>query len=65
VKVQLAQQRIDRELLVGRQRLISQPAAALDAEQVRRGAARREIALQDRLHLILRASALADDMRAA
>jgi hypothetical protein len=44
VEVDLAQQRVNRELFVGGEMLIGQPAAALDPEQVRRWAARDQIA---------------------
>jgi hypothetical protein len=39
MEVQLAQQRLDREVLIGRELLIAKPAAALDPEQIREGAA--------------------------
>ena len=65
VEVELAQQRLDRELLIGRERLVRQPAAALDPEQVRRRRLRDQVALQDRLHLVLEPRALPDDVRPA
>ena len=65
VKVDLTQQRVDRELLIGRQVLITKPAAALDPEQVRRRATWDQVALKDRLHLILQAGALPHDVRAS
>ena len=65
VEVELAQQRSDGELLIGRQRLASQPHATLDPEQVRRRATRDQVAMQDRLHLILQPRALPDDVRPA
>ena len=52
-------------VLVGGQRLVGQPAAALDPEQVGGRAARDQVAVQDRLHLVLQPGALADDVRAA
>ena len=63
VKVDLAQQGVDRELLVGGQVLIGQPAAALDPEQVGCRAAWDQVAVKDRLHLVLQPRALPDDAR--
>lgn len=53
VEVELAQQRPDGLALVGGQLLLGQPALALEAEQVGGRAARHEVAMQDRLHLVL------------
>src|SRR4051812_17961223 len=65
VEVQLAQQRRDRAARVGRQLLLGQPGPALAPEQVGGRAARHEVAMQDRLHLVLQARALAHQVRAA
>jgi hypothetical protein len=65
VEVQLAQQRRDRLALVDRQGLLGQPAPALVTEQVGGRAARDQVAVQDRLDLVLQPGALPDDMRAA
>jgi hypothetical protein len=64
VEVQLAQQRRDGLALIGRQRLLGQPAPALVAEQVSGGAARDQVAAQDRLDLVLQPGPLAHDMPA-
>src|SRR5207245_1553328 len=53
------------DLFVDRQRLLGQPGAALLAEQVGGRAARQQIAVQDRLHLILQPRPLAQDPPAA
>jgi len=53
VEIELAQQRLDCERLVGRQRLVGQPTTTLDPEQVSRRAARDQVAMKNRLHLIL------------
>ena len=50
--------------LVGWQRLLSQPALTLVAEQVGGRAARDQVAMQDRLDLVLQPRALTDDVRA-
>ena len=65
MEIELTQQRLDRERLIGRQRLVGQPAAALDPEQIRGRAARDQVAMQDRLHLVLQACALSDHVRPA
>jgi hypothetical protein len=64
VEVQLAQQRLHRVLLIGRQCLVGQPAAALDPEHVAERAARDQVAVQDRLNLILQSRALPDQLGA-
>ena len=64
VEVELAQQRLDGELLIRRQRLVRQPAPALDPEQIRHRRLRDQVALQDRLYLILDPRPLPDQMRA-
>ncbi len=53
MELQLAQQRRDRLALVRRQHLLGQPAPALVAEQVCGRAARHQVAVQDRLDLVL------------
>ncbi len=53
VEVELAQQCLDGQRLIRRQRLVREPAAALDPEQVRRRRLGDQVALQDGLHLIL------------
>jgi len=65
MEVQLTQQRPCRLALISGQSLLVKPAAALDAEQVCGGAARHEVAMQDRLDLVLQPGALAHEMRAA
>jgi hypothetical protein len=65
VKVQLAQQRVNGQLLVRRQRLVRKPAAALDPEQISRRAPRDQVTVKNRLHPILQAGPLTHDMRAA
>src|SRR3954464_2289015 len=65
VEVQLAQQRREGAALVGRQLLLGQPGPARAPEQVGGRAARHEVAMQDRLHLVLQARALAHQVRAA
>ena len=64
VEVQLTQQRRDGLALVGGQLLLGQPAPPLVPEQVGRRAARDQVAMQDRLDLVLQPGALADDVRA-
>jgi len=63
LEVELAQQRLDRLALITRKILLGQPGPALDPEQVRERAARDQVAMQDRLHLVLQPGALAHDMR--
>jgi hypothetical protein len=63
VEVELAQQRLDRELLVGWQRLVREPAATLDPEQIGDRRLGHQVASQDRLHLVLQPRALPDDVR--
>jgi hypothetical protein len=62
VEVELAQQRPGRPALVGRQLLLGKPGPALAAEQVGRRAARHQVAVQDRRHLVLQPRALANDV---
>ena len=62
MEVQLTQQRPNRLTLIGGQRLLGQPPPALDAEQVGGRTTRHEIAMQDRLDLVLQPRALPDDM---
>ena len=64
VEVQLAQQRPDGPALVGGQLLLGQPAPTLDPEHIGGRAARHEVAMQDRLDLVLQPRALAHQMRA-
>jgi hypothetical protein len=63
VKVELAQQRLDRLALIRRQLLLAKPRATLDPEQVRGRAARHEVSVQDRLNLVLQPRPLAHDVR--
>lgn len=65
VEVELAQQRPDRLELVLGQVLGGQPRPALVTEQVGGRAARDEVAVQDRLHLVLQPGPLPHDVRAA
>ena len=51
--------------LVERKLLLAEPQPPLLAEQVGGGAARDEVAVEDRLHLILEPRALTDDVGAA
>jgi hypothetical protein len=53
VEVQLPQQRRCRDQLVGRELLGREPGSAFVAEQVRRRTARDQVAVQDRVHLVL------------
>jgi hypothetical protein len=64
MEVELAQQRTDGVLLVRRQLLIAQPAATFDAEQIRERASLHQIAVKDRLHLVLDPGALTDQLGA-
>jgi hypothetical protein len=64
VEVELTQQRLHSEVLVGREVLVAEPATALDAEHVRERAALNQVAVKDRLHLILESRALPDQLRA-
>jgi hypothetical protein len=59
--VEAAQRGTDGDLLVGRQRLLGEPGPALLAEEVGGGAAGEQVAVQNRLHLVLQARALAHD----
>ncbi len=63
VEVKLAQQRLHCLALIRRQRLLRQPRPALVAEQIGGRATRQEVAVQDRLDLVLQPRALAHDMR--
>jgi hypothetical protein len=63
MEVQLTQQRHHGLTLIGGHPLLGQPGAALVAEQVRGRAARDQVAMQHRLHLVLQPRALPDDMR--
>ena len=65
MEFQLAQQRSRGGLLIGGQVLGGQPSAALDAEQVGGRAARHQVAVQDRMHLVLQPGALPHDVRPA
>jgi hypothetical protein len=65
VEVQLPQQRDRDGQLVGRELLLGQPAPALVPEQIRRRAARDQVAVQDRMHLVLQPGPLAHDVRPA
>ena len=56
--------RVDGLALLGRQLLLGQPAAALDAEQVRRGRAALQAAHQHRVDLVLGPRARANQLRA-
>jgi hypothetical protein len=53
VEVELAQQRLHGLVLVWGEVLGGQPGPALGAEQIRGRAARHQVAVQDRLHLVL------------
>ena len=64
VKVELAQQRLDRLTLIRRQLLLGEPGSALDAEQVRGRTPGHEVSVQDRLDLVLQPGALTHDVRA-
>jgi hypothetical protein len=65
VEVELAQQRPDRLLLVSREVMGGQPRPALAAEQVGGRAAGHQVAVQDRLHLVLQPGPLPHDVGAA
>ena len=65
MEIELAKQRLDRLALVGGKLLLGQPAPPLVPEEVGRRTAGHEVAVQDRLHLVLEPRALADDVRAA
>ncbi len=65
MEVKLAQERLDGVILVRWQMLIIEPAAAFDAEQVRERTALHQIAVKDRLHLVLQPGALFDQLRAS
>jgi hypothetical protein len=60
VEVDLPQQRRDRRAFIGGQVLLGQPASTFVAEQIRRCAARHEIAVQDRVDLVLAPGPLTD-----
>jgi hypothetical protein len=63
VEVQLPQQRRRRGQLITRQRLGRQPSPALVPEQIRGRAARNQVAVQDRVHLVLQPGSLTHQMR--
>jgi hypothetical protein len=56
--VQLPQQRRHRGALVRPQGLLGEPAASFVAEQVRRGAAWHQVAVRDRMYLVVAPSPL-------
>src|SRR5581483_4567232 len=62
VEVELAQQRLDRERLIRWERLVREPAAALDPEQVSDWRPGHQVAMKDRLHLVLQPGSLPDDV---
>jgi hypothetical protein len=64
VEVELAHQGLHGVVLVGWQVGIGEPAAALDPEQIRKRTARHQVAMKDRLHLVLEPGALAHDLGA-
>ena len=64
LEVKLAQQRLDRLPLIPGEVLLCQPGASFDPEQVGERAARDQVAMQNRLHLVLQAGALTHDVRA-
>jgi hypothetical protein len=65
LKVQLPKQRERRGLLVRRQLLLGQPASSLDPEQVTGRTPHHQIAMQDRVDLVLQPGPLPHDLRAA
>jgi hypothetical protein len=65
VEVQLSQQRPRGGLFVARQVLPGEPGPALVAEQVRCRAARDQVPVQDRVHLVLQPGALPHQVRPA
>jgi hypothetical protein len=62
MEIQLPQQRLHGELFIWWERLVRQPAASLDPEQISHWRPRNEVAVQDRLHLVLQPGALLDDV---
>ena len=61
--VRMAQDFSMRQPLIDGQLLLCQPASALEPEEIRRRAARHQIAVQDRLHPVLQPGALPDNVR--